>query len=177
MPTAITFADSQPAPTWRPRRLATLALAALALAALTGATDLLPPERAFALSARALDDHTLEARFNVADGYYLYRAKLKFVVEPQDAGPVAPQLPPGQVHHDEFFGDVETYRGLVVMKLPLAHAEPGTQVVLSTESQGCADAGVCFPPHIQKLGIDVPLAGAGPTALVEAGAGKLPWMK
>lgn len=152
--------------------------AALALgAAAAGAQDLLPPERAFALSVRALDDHTLEARFNVADGYYLYRDKLKFSVEPLAAGPVAPDLPPGKLKHDDFFGDVATYRGLVVIKLPMPHPVPGSQLVLATESQGCADLGVCYPPQMQKLTIAVPSAGAGASALVQAGAGKLPWMR
>jgi thiol:disulfide interchange protein DsbD len=138
---------------------------------------LLPPDRAFALSARALNDHTLEARFNVADGYYLYRDKLKFGVEPAAAGPLKPVLPPGKMKHDEFFGDVQTYRGLVILQLPMAHAEPGSRIKLATESQGCADAGVCFPPQVQELTIDVPAAGAGPSALVDASAGKLPWMR
>ena len=158
---------------WRPLGLCALLLVAGAAFAL----DLLPPERAFALSARALDDRTLEARFNVADGYYLYRDKLRFAVEPAAAGPLRPALPPGKIKHDEFFGDMQTYRGLVVLRLPMARAEPGSRVTLATESQGCADAGVCFPPQVQELTIDVPAAGAGPSALVEASAGKLPWQR
>jgi thioredoxin:protein disulfide reductase len=170
---------SKPNPA-RPERRAWYALSVGALLLVAGAAlalDLLPPDRAFALSARALNDHTLEARFNVADGYYLYRDKLKFGVEPAAAGPLKPVLPPGKIKHDEFFGDVETYRGLVVLKLPMARAEPGSKVKLATESQGCADAGVCFPPQVQELTINVPAAGAGPSALVDAAAGKLPWMR
>ena len=47
-----------------------------------GEPKLLPPEQAFRLSARALDPATIEARFDVADGYYLYRDKLRFTIEP-----------------------------------------------------------------------------------------------
>ena len=54
---------------------------ALAIRRRLAAAELLPPHEAFALSARALDAQTLEARFNVADGYYLYRDKLKFNVD------------------------------------------------------------------------------------------------
>src|SRR4051794_6265233 len=43
---------------------------------------LLPPERAFAFSVQAVDENTVEARFAIANGYYLYRDKLKFSVEP-----------------------------------------------------------------------------------------------
>ncbi len=74
-----------------------------------GEPKLLPPEQAFRLSARALDPATIEARFDVADGYYLYRDKLRFTIEPVGALPA--NLPPGKRKHDEFFGDVETYRG------------------------------------------------------------------
>ena len=89
--------------------VATLALAPLPVIAV----DLLPPHEAFALSARALDASTLEARFNVVDGYYLYRDKLKFNVSAPTVVGVKPELPAGKMKHDEFFGDSETYRGLV----------------------------------------------------------------
>ena len=83
---------------------------------------LLPPEQAFRFSARLLDDRTIEARFAVEDGYYLYRDKLKFAVEPDAIALPAPDLPAGKVKDDQFFGRVETYRGDVVVTLPLAHA-------------------------------------------------------
>jgi thiol:disulfide interchange protein DsbD len=155
---------------WR-RRVAVLA-ASLALAGVAsgaglpgGEPKLLPPEQAFHFSARALDAHTLEARFEVMDGYYLYREKLAFAVEP-DAGAGKPELPQGQRHHDEFFGDVETYRGQVVVKLPLSKARPGQQLTLKAESQGCADAGICYPPTVQQVRLTLPPAGAGPGPMV-----------
>ncbi len=171
--------------TGSPRKRARLSAAAgLALAACLGlplsspaATRILPPDQAFDLSARALDDRTLEARFDIVDGYYLYRPRISFEIEPAGAGPITPELRAGTMKHDEFFGDVEIYRGPVVARLPLAAAQPGTQVVLTVTSQGCADAGVCFPPQIQTLKIPVPAAGAGPSAVVHAGAGKPPWLK
>ena len=67
------------------RSLAGLAgAAALAIASVATAAGpkLLPAEQAFRLSARALDAKTVEVRYNVADGYYLYRDKLGFTVEP-----------------------------------------------------------------------------------------------
>jgi thiol:disulfide interchange protein DsbD len=129
---------------------------------------LLPPEQAFKLSARALDPRTLEIRFDVVDGYYLYRDKLAFSVEPASlSGGTKPQLPAGKRKHDEFFGDVEIYRGGVAIKLPLALAAAGQTVVLKTESQGCADAGVCYPPTAQAISVPVPSTG-GPGPLVEA---------
>lgn len=142
-----------------------LGLAGLALAA---GPKLLPAEEAFRLSARALDAATLEIRYDVADGYYLYRDKLRFDVEPQASRAGAPVLPAGQVHEDEFFGKSTVYRGPAVIRLPLAAAKPGDRVTLVADSQGCADAGVCYPPQRQKLAIVLPAAGAPAGPTVEA---------
>ena len=164
----------------RPRRW--LALAALALATAAGAAGpagpkLLPAEQAFRLSGRALDAKTLEARFNVADGYYLYREKLRFAVEPAPLAVGTPALPPGKPHQDEFFGKVTIYRGLAVIRLPLAAARPGQDVMLVVDSQGCADAGVCYPPQQQRVALTVPAAGAGASPAVEAMPSKPAYFK
>lgn len=150
--------------------LAFLALFALSAGAQGTATlepKLLPPDKAFRLSARALDASTIEARFDVADGYYLYRDKMGFSTDPVAAG--AALLPPGKAKHDAFFGDVDTYRGAVVVRIPLVRAAPGETVTLHADSQGCADAGVCYPPNPQQLQVVVPANGGKPGAFVEAG--------
>ena len=128
------------------------------------APKLLPPEQAFRLSARALDPQTIEARFDVADGYYLYRDKMQFRTEPVQAQ--AAVLPPGKPKHDAFFGDVETYRGEVVVRVPLAHAAAGEKITLHADSQGCADVGVCYPPNPQQLTLTVPATAGKPGAFV-----------
>ena len=135
--------------------------------------QLLPPEQAFRFAARALDDRTLEARFTIADGYYLYRDKLKFAVA--DGVIASPLLPPGKMKTDEFFGRVETYRGNVVVKLPLSAPITGRKLVLAADSQGCADAGVCYPPTQQKVTLELPPAGRGPGKLVDANPEKKDW--
>jgi thiol:disulfide interchange protein DsbD len=134
----------------------------------SGEPKLLPPEQAFRFSARALDATTLEARFDVVDGYYLYRDKLGFTVEPATAAAGVPTLPQGKRKHDEFFGDVETYRGHVVVRVPLANAASGSAVTFKAASQGCADAGVCYPPTVQQVRLVIPAPGAGPGPIVEA---------
>jgi thiol:disulfide interchange protein DsbD len=136
---------------------------------------LLPPEQAFRFSARALDARTLEARFTVADGYYLYRDKLKFAVAPEAVVLGAQELPPGKPKEDQFFGKVETYRGVLVVKLPLDNAAAGQSIALSADSQGCADAGVCYPPTRQKITLTLPAQGKGPGALVDATPAKKLW--
>ena len=152
------------------------ALLGMVAAAAAGA-DLLPSEQAFRFSARALDDRTLEARFTIADGYYLYRDKFKFAVTPDGAALGAPELPEGKIKTDEFFGKVEIYRGTVVVKLPLSGAAAGQTVVLAADSQGCADVGVCYPPTRQKLTLALPARGAGAGAVVDATPPKKSWFK
>jgi thiol:disulfide interchange protein DsbD len=159
----------------RPARLLRLVpAAALLVAALCGAAGLptvepklLPPEEAFRFSARALDDRTIEARFDVADGYYLYRDKFGFEAAPADLGVGVPVLPAGVRKHDAFFGDVETYRGRVVIRVPLARGAAGQAIVLKAASQGCADAGVCYPPSVQQVTLALRATGVGPGPIVE----------
>jgi thiol:disulfide interchange protein DsbD len=129
---------------------------------------LLPPEQAFRFSARAVSPQLVEARFDVAPGYYLYRDKLHFAI--QAGGPAlgVPELPAGERKHDEFFGDVETYRGALVIGLPVSNGTAGQALVLMADSQGCADAGVCYPPNTQRLRLSLPAAGAAPGPRVEA---------
>ncbi len=166
----------------RSKRLSMSAFALLApalvawAAGLPGQPKLLPPDQAFRLSARGLDPTTIEARFDVADGYYLYRDRIHFSAG--SSAPLPADLPRGLRKHDEFFGDVETFRGPVVIRVPLAGAgtAPGRTVTLRAESQGCADAGICYPPNPQVLEVPMPAAGAKPGAFVEAGQ-KKSWLK
>lgn len=134
--------------------------------------SLLPADQAFRLSARALDARTLEARFAIADGYYLYRDKMQFRTSPVAAEHAA--LPPGARKHDPFFGDVATYRGEVVVRIALAQSAAGSKVTVHADSQGCADVGVCYPPDPQQVTVAVPASGY-PGPFVEAGGRK--WFK
>jgi len=179
MPCPTTCAGSR---TRRGRReIAALAgaflVATAAGAQTTGGPKLLPAEDAFRLSARALDASTIEVRYNVADGYYLYRDKLRFKVEPAPVAAGTAALPPGKPHRDEFFGEVAIYRGLVVAKLPVTGAKAGQAVSLVADSQGCADAGVCYPPQTQRVELRLPASGAGPSVAVEAMPAKKDYFK
>jgi len=138
---------------------------------------LLPAERAFRLAARTLDPSTLEARFVIAPGYYMYRDKMRFKIEPDSASVPGADLPKGKLKDDPFFGRVETYRDEVVVRLPVTGAKPGQSLTLVAESQGCADAGVCYPPNVQKLAIALPRTAGAPGMLVEAHPIKKGWLQ
>lgn len=110
----------------------------------------LDPEKAFRFSARAIDANAVEVRYEIAPGYYMYRDKFKFGAEPAYISFNASQLPPGKIKKDEFFGEVQTYRGELRFVLPLTIA--GAQVssfTFKAVSQGCADIGICYPPQEQ----------------------------
>ena len=124
--------------------------------------DPLPPDKAFRFAARALNPQTIEARFSIADGYYLYRDKIRFTVEPA-TGLTVPPLPEGKFKEDQFFGRVQTYRGSVIVNLTLQDTVPGQKVVVQAESQGCADIGICYPPQVQRVNVTLSAANAAPT--------------
>jgi thioredoxin:protein disulfide reductase len=136
--------------------------AALSLAGMpAAAADLLPAGQAFPLSGR-LDQGRAILRFRIADGYYLYRDKLRFSVEPAAAQAGKPTLPKGQMKNDEFFGRVEIYRGEVVIRLPVRTPTAHEPIVVTAVSQGCADAGVCYPPQQVRLALLPGQPEAGP---------------
>jgi thiol:disulfide interchange protein DsbD len=124
----------------------------------------LPPEKAFRFSARLVDAQTVEARFTIAEGYYLYRDKIHFAIEPAAVGLTVPRLPEGRVKDDQFFGRVETYRGDVVVNLAVKDPKPGQQIVIAAESQGCADIGICYPPTVQRVTLALPAGSVVPDA-------------
>lgn len=153
------------------RRLLLLLSLCLPLAA--GAQELLEVDQAYRLSARALDAGTLEIRYDIAKGYYMYRDKFQFALEPATVKTGTPQFPPGKVKQDEFFGEVETYRKEVVVRLPFTAPDGLDTVTLKASSQGCADIGVCYPPNPQTL--QVSLAAMGPAAAAPPKPRAAPW--
>ena len=128
--------------------------------------DLLEPEKAFRFSARVLDATNIEVRYQIADGYYLYRERFAFAAEPGVKLGVA-QIPEGKKKKDEFFGEVQTHRGELRIVVPVEVAPDG-KVALSVTSQGCADVGVCYVPMDSK--IQLAMAGS-PSAVPTAQSG------
>ncbi len=128
--------------------------------------DLLEPEKAFRFSARVLDATNIEVRYQIVDGYYLYRERFAFAAEPGVKLGVA-QIPEGKKKKDEFFGEVQTHRGELRIVVPVEVAPDG-KVALSVTSQGCADVGVCYVPIDSK--IQLAMAGS-PSAVPTAQSG------
>ena len=124
---------------------------------LAHAQEPLPAEQAFRASARALDDKTVEVRFQIADGYYLYRHRFQFAAEGISFS--APALPPGKPKKDDAFGEVEIYRKELVFTLPVSAGQPPFDLQLT--SQGCADIGICYPPQTTTVSVALASSGSG----------------
>src|SRR5258708_38725772 len=125
-----------------------------------GATDnLLEPEKAFRFSAQPLDPSTLEVRFAIADGYYLYRERFRFEAQGGGVRLGAAEFPQGIPHKDEFFGNMTIFRKEMRIRVPVQGSGPFD---LTITSQGCADAGVCYVPMESKASLR--LEGAGGAA-------------
>ena len=115
------------------------------------ADDFLDPSAAFRFSASEVPG-AVDVRFQIADGYYLYRERFAFAVKTGTATLGEPQLPAGHVKFDETFQkNVETYRQSVVVHVPVKAASGPFE--LAVTSQGCADAGICYPPdtHVYRV--------------------------
>ncbi|MDQ6684506.1 MAG: protein-disulfide reductase DsbD N-terminal domain-containing protein, partial [Pseudomonadota bacterium] len=157
---------------WRTKaRLAAAAAALLALCVpqmAVAADDFLEPERAFRFEARPVDAKTVEVGFVIAPGYYLYREQFKFVAEGATLGNAV--IPAGKTKYDETFQkNVETYRGSVRIAVPVQAASGPFRLV--TTSQGCADAGLCYPPMQSIATVSLSgFGGDGSVAVLGAGA-------
>lgn len=113
--------------------------------------ELLPPEQAFVPTVKA-DGKGIEASFKIADGYYLYQQKITAETDP-DTALGSPEYSPGKEKEDEFFGKQQVYYHNAAVKWTYGKAAPA-QYRLILRYQGCADAGVCYPPVETPLDIN-----------------------
>ena len=121
-------------------------------APLNNSSDFLPVREAFKLSLVSSDAQSVTLRFVAAEGYYLYRHRLNFSAEPAGFDLGEAQLPAGKAKHDEFFGDVEVYYGVLDVRLPLDNPD-NRPLRLQVGYQGCADKGLCYPPETEYIEI------------------------
>ncbi|HEY9279814.1 MAG TPA: protein-disulfide reductase DsbD, partial [Eoetvoesiella sp.] len=155
-------------------RLLVLCVAAMMVAAvlLHSATahaqeDFLDPKDAFVFSAAMVSPTQVDVHFKIAPKYYMYRERFGFALAP-DAGLLGmPAYPKGTVKYDPTFErDLEVYHDQVTVRLPVA-AGASQPLTLAITSQGCADAGLCYPPMTSEVKLTPTAAGymlSGPGA-------------
>ncbi|QCS63187.1 protein-disulfide reductase DsbD [Achromobacter denitrificans] len=163
------------------RCLALLAMTLLLLgwqAAARAEAEFLEPEKAFVFSAEMVAPDMLEMRYRVAPGYYMYRERFGITISPIGAATLGEAVyPKGEVKYDPTFEkDMEVFHQDVRIRVPIAAG--GQPFTLTLTGQGCADAGLCYPPmdsNVKLTPVEGGYALAGPAgaAPAEAGAGGL----
>ncbi len=115
--------------------------------------DFLPVEEAYQLAMEVTDQQQLRLYWQIHEGYYLYKKRFAFSLETAEGEiELTPTFPEGVIREDEYFGRSEVFYNSADIFLALAApAERGT---LKITSQGCADAGLCYPPQRQEFRVD-----------------------
>ena len=116
-PTAVPSAQAPSALSSRSNHKGT-GIDALLGAAKTSGDDFLPPDQAFRFDALAEGTDRVRLNWEIAEGYYLYRARIKVMTASHSAQLGAPQFPPGQVKTDEYFGNSGVVTRLFAMSTP-----------------------------------------------------------
>jgi len=142
-----------------------LALFALLPWAAQANEEPLMPDEAFKISAKADGPDAVLVEWDNAKGYYLYRDKFKFVSNSAGITTGTVNLPKGKLKHgirpDGTEGDVEVFMDKLSVRVPISRtASAPNTLELTAHSQGCAEIGICYPPHRQKLSIKLPKAVA-----------------
>ncbi len=121
-----------------------------------GPIDFLPVEEAYRLSIQG-DAQGLSLDWRIAPGYYLYQHKFSATVRDENGVlvPLAVDYPPGKAIFDEYYEkELVVYYQSLVFGLELPVQLKGQRWTLSVSSQGCADAGLCYPPRTQYFAMD-----------------------
>ena len=132
----------------------------------------LSPEQAFRVSASADGPNRVRVNWVIAPHYYLYQSRLKFATTSPGVTLGKPELPAGDTKEDEYFGKQVVYHIELIARLPLTRtAAAGNEVTLAVTYQGCAEAGLCYPPITKPFTISLPASTGAGAALGAAASG------
>ncbi len=129
--------------------------------------DFLPPEQAFAIQEPVVistqaDGNNIIISWKIADGYYIYKNKVAFLSADPEISLGDVRLSDSETKDDPFFGEIQVYKHELQAEIPYtananANANAGKVYTLTAKSQGCAEAGICYPPLKQKVTFKLPL--------------------
>ena len=145
-----------------------------------GEPEFLHPDAAFRVDASAPEPASVVVRWRIEPGHYLYRKRIEVTLaetSPEGMSVAGFDLPPGEVREDPYFGRVEVFRSETAAVVRLRHPDPLPPAVdLAVLYQGCADAGLCYPPIRKVLTVRLDGPGSGTAAsvrhaLASSGAG------
>jgi thiol:disulfide interchange protein DsbD len=127
--------------------------------------DFLPVDQAFVLTASSPARDRLRLHWVIADDYYLYRDKVVVTTTAADVQLGKPSIPGGETQHDEYFGEQVVFHGEMVADVGVSAAAGVTEVPIEVTYQGCADAGLCYPPTKKTFVVTLAAASADATAM------------
>src|ERR1700676_5324685 len=131
--------------------------------------DFLDPDVAFRAATR-VDGNVLHVRWVIADGYYLYRQRMDIKAESPDLTLGEPSFPQGTLKTDPYLGTQEIFTQQVEATVPFTRVDAGAHPIqVKVTYQGCAEAGLCYPPITKVV-----FPKAGP-ALVAPNVPPYPW--
>jgi thiol:disulfide interchange protein DsbD len=132
--------------------------------------DFLPPDEAFRFAAIPDGPDHVRLIWQIADGYYLYRTRVKAATTSTQAQLGALEMPTGETKSDEYFGKQEIYHHELVAGVPVARASAAELALpLQVTYQGCATAGLCYPPITKEIMVSMPSGNGGGAAGSGAG--------
>ena len=108
--------------------------------------EFLPPDEAFGMSVTR-NGTGFVALWKIANDYYLYRDKIR-IKSPREN--ITLHLPDGLQLKDEFFGETTVFRHFVEVPFNVKATSPD-EATVSITYQGCADAGLCYPPITKQV--------------------------
>ncbi|HLQ11851.1 MAG TPA: protein-disulfide reductase DsbD [Steroidobacteraceae bacterium] len=137
----------------------------------SGSQDFLPPEVAFRVAARVEAPDRVRLSWAIAPGYYLYKSRLKFATSSPGLSLAPPELPEGDTKTDEYFGKQVVYHMELIAHLGVKRAPGASHLLdLAVTYQGCAEAGLCYPPITRPFKLDLE-GGAALVSAATAGGG------
>ncbi|MEL2242455.1 protein-disulfide reductase DsbD [Leclercia adecarboxylata] len=141
-----------------------------------GRSNFTPADQAFVFDFQQ-NQHELNLNWTVKEGYYLYRKQISITPAQAQVGEL--QLPAGVAHEDEFYGKSEIYRGQLSVPVTVTQADKGA--TLTVTYQGCADAGLCYPPETKVVPLsevtatDQPAVSPLPSGVTGESGSELPF--
>ena len=132
----------------------------------SGGDEFLQPDEAFRFDAIPDGPDHVRLIWQIADGYYLYRTRVKAATTSDKAQLGALEMPKGETKSDEYFGKQEIYHHELVAGVPVARASAAELTLpLQVTYQGCATAGLCYPPITKEIMVSLPSGNGGAGAI------------
>ena len=115
-------------------------------------TEFLSPDEAFVMSHEIINDNHLKVTWQIHPGYYLYMGMFEFESLDNNNKIQKVEMPEGKKKTDEFFGEVDIYYYQTEADVYLEN-KISDNLELKVKYQGCADAGLCYPPVFKKISV------------------------